>query len=154
MKFSELSKLKTKELKMILKKQKVKNYSNMSKAELLEKIKKVYKQKGGSFAQNQIATFKKKLQEINDEISKLEIEKANLEEEIKKLNNSEKAKVPFQPTGKAAFQPTGSAAVQPTVQKNGPTNELAGKLLKQLKKIGPAGTGGLEHGTESSFHNS
>jgi hypothetical protein len=47
MKFSELSKLKNKELKYILKQNKIKNYSNMNKAELLEKMEEIYKQRGG-----------------------------------------------------------------------------------------------------------
>ena len=48
MKFSELSKLKNNELKYILKQNKIKNYSNMNKAELLKKIKEIHKQKGGA----------------------------------------------------------------------------------------------------------
>ena len=47
MKFSEWSRLNTKELKYILKQNKIKNYSNMNKAELLKKIKEIHKQKGG-----------------------------------------------------------------------------------------------------------
>jgi hypothetical protein len=48
MKFSEWSKFNTKELKYILKQNKIKNYSNMNKAELLNKIKEIQKQKGGA----------------------------------------------------------------------------------------------------------
>jgi hypothetical protein len=47
MKFSEWSKFSNKELKNILKQNKIKNYSNMNKAELLEKMEEMYKQKGG-----------------------------------------------------------------------------------------------------------
>jgi hypothetical protein len=52
MKFSELSKLNTKELKYILKQNKIKNYSNMNKAELLKKMEEIYKQKGGRSVDN------------------------------------------------------------------------------------------------------
>jgi hypothetical protein len=48
MKFSELSRLNTKKLKYILKQNKIKNYSNMNKVELLKKIKEINEQKGGS----------------------------------------------------------------------------------------------------------
>jgi hypothetical protein len=48
MKFSELSKLNTKELKYILKQNKIKNYSYLNKAELLKKMEEIYKQKGGA----------------------------------------------------------------------------------------------------------
>ena len=48
MKFSELSKFSTKELKYILKQKKIKNYSKLNKAELLEKMQEIYKQKGGA----------------------------------------------------------------------------------------------------------
>jgi len=47
MKFSEWSKFSNKELKYILKKKKIKNYSNMNKAQLLEKMEEIYIQKGG-----------------------------------------------------------------------------------------------------------
>lgn len=104
---SELSKLKIKELKMILEKQKIKNYSNLSKNELLKKIKEIYIQKGGA-PKNQNKNFLESIKEYNSErqlilllekvnefdrlISELEEEKLNIQRKIEVIVHAEEIK--------------------------------------------------------------
>ena len=104
---SELYKLKIKELKMILEKQKIKNYSNLSKNELLKKIKEIYIQKGGA-PKNQNINFLESIKEFNSEqqlilllekvnefdrlIAELEEEKLNIQRKIEVIDRAEEIK--------------------------------------------------------------